>query len=161
MLCARFPQIDGLVKLRDELPKVITSDLEMPRMSGIEFISVVRQRFPSIQLIALSGAIPNEFPAEAHPDAWFNKGTLKFSELVQTLRDQVRKTSDRSNVPPRVTIAPRIQPGFAGYFMLSCAECLRMFRAMVAPLEKTGPGAAICSHCGAWVPFLMESVPAA
>ena len=38
--------IDGLVKLRDELPKVIISDLQMPRMSGIEFISVVRRRFP-------------------------------------------------------------------------------------------------------------------
>ena len=30
--------IDGLVKLRDKLPKVIISDLQMPRMSGIEFI---------------------------------------------------------------------------------------------------------------------------
>ena len=28
--------IDGLVKLRDMLPKVIISDLQMPRMSGFE-----------------------------------------------------------------------------------------------------------------------------
>ena len=49
--------IDGLVKLRDELPKVIISDLQMPRMSGIEFISVVRRRFPSIPVIVLSGSI--------------------------------------------------------------------------------------------------------
>ncbi len=33
--------IDGLVKLRDKLPKVIISDPQMPRMSGFEFISVV------------------------------------------------------------------------------------------------------------------------
>jgi CheY-like chemotaxis protein len=38
--------IEGLVKLRNELPGVIISDLEMPRMSGIEFVSVVRRRFP-------------------------------------------------------------------------------------------------------------------
>ena len=40
--------IDGLVKLRDELPKVIIVDVQMPRMAGIEFISVVRRRFPFI-----------------------------------------------------------------------------------------------------------------
>jgi CheY-like chemotaxis protein len=38
--------IDGLVKLRSELPKVIISDIQMPRMTGIEFVSVVRRRFP-------------------------------------------------------------------------------------------------------------------
>jgi CheY-like chemotaxis protein len=48
--------IDGLVKLRDKLPKVIISDLQMPRMSGIEFISVVRRRFPSMPIIVLSGS---------------------------------------------------------------------------------------------------------
>ena len=149
--------IDGLAKLRDELPKVIISDLVMPRMAGIEFISVVRQRFPSIPLIVLSGTISNEFPPEARPDAWLYKGTLKFSELLQTLRDLVRKTSDRANVPPMVTIPVRVQPGSAGYFMLACSECLRMFRAMVTPSEKMGHGAASCTHCGAWIPFLMES----
>ena len=45
--------IDGLVKLRDELPTVIISDLQMPRMAGIEFMSVVRRRFPFILVIGL------------------------------------------------------------------------------------------------------------
>jgi CheY-like chemotaxis protein len=153
--------IDGLAKLRDKLPKVIISDLEMPRMSGIEFISVVRQRFPSIQVIALSGSNPNEFPAEAQPDVWLAKGTLKFSELLQTLRDLVRKTPDRANVPPMVTTPARVRPGVAGYFILTCANCLRTFRAMATPKDKTVEGAARCSHCEAWVPFLMERVETA
>ena len=46
--------IDALAVLRDTLPKVIISDLQMPRMSGPEFIGVVRQRFPTIPVIALS-----------------------------------------------------------------------------------------------------------
>ena len=62
--------IDALVKLRDQLPKVIISDLQMPRMTGIEFMSVVRRRFPSIPIIVLSGSIQDEFPAEAKPDLW-------------------------------------------------------------------------------------------
>jgi CheY-like chemotaxis protein len=51
--------IEGLAVLRDVLPRVIISDLQMPRMSGVEFIGVVRQRFPAIPVILLSG-LPRE-----------------------------------------------------------------------------------------------------
>ena len=47
---------DGLVQLRRSLPDIIISDLSMPNMSGIEFLSVVRKRFPHIPVIAMSGA---------------------------------------------------------------------------------------------------------
>ena len=70
--------IEGLVKLRNELPGVIISDLQMPRMSGFEFVSVVRRRFPCITVIVLSGSIPNDIPEESEPDVWFEKGALNF-----------------------------------------------------------------------------------
>jgi CheY-like chemotaxis protein len=149
--------IDGLVKLRDELPKVIISDLQMPRMSGIEFVSVVRRRFPSIPVIGLSGSIPNEVPAEAKPDVWFEKGALNISELLQTLRDLVRKTPDRTDLPQVVTTPVRTRPGFAGYFILTCTDCLRTFRATRPPENKAMEGTAVCTYCEARVPFLMES----
>jgi CheY-like chemotaxis protein len=91
--------IDGLVKLREGLPEVIISDIQMPRMSGIEFVSVVRLRFPSIPVIVLSGSTPVELPAEAEPGAWFEKGSLEIRELLQVLHDLVRNTPDRANVP--------------------------------------------------------------
>ena len=91
--------IDGLVKLRNELPKVIISDLQMPRMAGIEFISVVRRRFPFIPVMVLSGTIPNDIPAEAQPDAWFEKGSLDFHTFLQILRDLVQKSPDRADLP--------------------------------------------------------------
>ena len=49
--------IDGLAKLRETLPDVIISDLNMPRMSGVEFISVVRRRLPHIPVIVISGGL--------------------------------------------------------------------------------------------------------
>ena len=64
--------IDAIVKLRDTIPNVIASDLEMPRMSETEFVSVVRRRFPHIPIVVVSRAIPNEVPEEAEPDVWFN-----------------------------------------------------------------------------------------
>ena len=86
--------IDGLVKLRNGLPKVIISDLQMPRMSGIEFVSVVRRRFPSIPVIVLLGSIQRELPAEAKPDRWFSKYAQQIPELLQAVHDLARKTPD-------------------------------------------------------------------
>lgn len=47
---------DGLLQLRRLAPDVIISDLNMPQMSGFEFLSVVRRRFPEIPVVAMSGA---------------------------------------------------------------------------------------------------------
>jgi CheY-like chemotaxis protein len=149
--------IDGLVKLRNELPKVIISGLQMPRMSGIEFVSVVRRRFPSIPVIGLSGSIPNEVPAEARPDVWFEKGALNFSELLQVLHDLVRRSPDRADLPQVVTTPVRTRLGFAGYFILTCPDCLRTFAATSTPENKAVEGTAVCTYCEARVPFLIES----
>jgi CheY-like chemotaxis protein len=149
--------IDGLVKLRDEVPKVIISDLQMPRMSEVEFISVVRRRFPSIPVVVLSGSIPNEVPAEAQPDAWFEKDALEIPKLLPALHDLVRRTPDFANFPQVVSTPLRIRPGFAGYFILTCTECLRTFRATSTPENKRVDRTAICTYCEARVPFLIES----
>lgn len=84
--------IDALVKLRDTLPKVIVTDLQMPRMSGWEFINVVRRRFPAIPIVALSGSIPREFPVEVKPDRWFEKSMKRFPDLVQVISDLAQET---------------------------------------------------------------------
>src|SRR5579872_4518394 len=46
---------DALLQIKRSLPDVIVSDLNMPQMSGFEFLSVVRRRFPQIPVIAMSG----------------------------------------------------------------------------------------------------------
>ena len=51
--------IDGfqaLALMRKALPDVIISDLKMPNMSGFEFLSVVRRRFPHIPVIAVQAS---------------------------------------------------------------------------------------------------------
>ncbi|MGO8788300.1 MAG: response regulator [Terriglobia bacterium] len=153
--------IDGLVKLRDELPKVIISDLEMPRMSGLEFISVVRRRFPSIPVIVLSGSVPAEVSVEIKPDRWIEKSARQIPKLLQAVHDLVRKTPDSADFPQVVTTPVRVRPGFAGYFILTCTDCLRTFRATITPENKRVDRIAICTYCEASVPYLIESTQAA
>src|SRR5690242_18477686 len=47
---------DALLQIKASMPSLIISDLNMPQMSGFEFLSVVRRRFPHIAVIAMSGA---------------------------------------------------------------------------------------------------------
>ena len=149
--------IDALVRLRDTLPHVIISDLQMPRMSGIEFIVVVRRRFPHIPVIVFSGSTPGELPAEAKPDGWFEKGALQIPELLKAVRDLVRKTPDRPCAPQVISTPVRTRRGGAGFFVLTCTDCLRLFQVMSTPEIKTVERTATCVHCEARVPFLVES----
>jgi len=147
--------IDAVVKLRDELPTVIICDLEMPRMSGIEFVSVVRRRYPSIPVIVLSGTIPNEFPADAKPDACFEKGALHFRELLRILHDLAQISPNRAEYPLVATMQVQTPHGIAGGFILACPDCLRAFRVTSTP--KAVEGTAICTYCEARVPFMIGS----
>ncbi|MGB7592356.1 MAG: response regulator [Terriglobia bacterium] len=149
--------IDGLVKLRDKLPKVIISDLQMPRMSGFEFISVVRRRFPSIPVIVLSGSIQRELPAEAEPDRWFRKYAQQIPELLQAVHDLAQKAPDRAYLPQVISTPVRTRPGGDGYFVLTCTDCLRLFQVTSTPENKTVERTAVCVYCEARVPFLIES----
>jgi CheY-like chemotaxis protein len=149
--------IDGLVKLRDKLPKVIISDLQMPRMSGIEFISVVRQRFPCVPVIVLSGSIQRELPEEVRPDRWFRKYAQQVPELLQAVHNLARKTPNHVYVPQVISTPVRTRQGGAGYFVLTCTDCLRLFEVTSTPENKTVERTAVCVYCEARVPFLIES----
>jgi CheY-like chemotaxis protein len=67
---------DALGQLKKSLPAVVISDLNMPQMSGFEFLSVVRRRFPHISVIAMSGAYPSgdAVPGGVIADAFHSKG---------------------------------------------------------------------------------------
>src|SRR5271156_5274232 len=66
----------ALVELRNEVPDILLSDLNMPGMSGFELLSVVRRRIPEIYVIATSGAFTgNGVPHGIAADAFYEKAT--------------------------------------------------------------------------------------
>jgi CheY-like chemotaxis protein len=59
--------LDGLHALNKSLPDLIVSDLNMPRMSGFEFLGIVRKRFPHIATIAV---VESTSKLEIQPEYW-------------------------------------------------------------------------------------------
>ncbi len=71
--------VDGLtalIKIQEEVPDILLSDLNMPGMSGFELLAAVRGRFPGIRVIATSGAfLGHEVPDGVAADAFYQKGS--------------------------------------------------------------------------------------
>lgn len=70
--------VDGghaaLAEIGREAPDLLLSDLNMPGLSGFELLSVVRRRFPAIQVIAMSGSyFGDDVPAGVFADAFYEK----------------------------------------------------------------------------------------
>ena len=77
--------LDAIGELRAGAPDLIISDLNMPRMSGSEFLNVVRKRFPQIPVIVISGAGAGEMPEGLAADAYFHKNGLGLDQLQLTI----------------------------------------------------------------------------
>lgn len=153
--------LDALVLLRTNLPDLIISDLHMPRMSGIEFLSVVRRRFPSIPVIAVSGAyvMDEKFPEGVMADAFYPKGRCHPDELMRTISDLMRLPLTRPTnyhpcYPARVQTARNVRDvhGMPA-LLLTCTECLRSFSIPASAHSDQEIQQAQCDSCATTVRF--------
>jgi DNA-binding response OmpR family regulator len=160
-VCVAKDGFAALAEMRGALPDLIVSDLKMPNMSGFEFLSIARRRFPQIPAIAVSG----EFHAPVEPlgvlaDAFLVK-PFGFDELLAKIAGLLH------DAPPRPAIkrdrAPVWVPRNGEYYVITCTDCLRSFS---IPAEKsirtlrelrTLP----CIFCDAQVQFIVEEKPEA
>jgi CheY-like chemotaxis protein len=126
--------LDALLLLRSAFPTVIISDLNMPKMSGFEFLSVVRRRFPHISVIAMSGAYPQgeAVPGGVIADSFYAKGGSSGDDLLKTVANLIHTAAKRAvshQEEPAPVWIPRNGKDSHGipYIVLNCTECLRSF----------------------------------
>ena len=143
---------DALTALTHSLPDVIISDLQMPSMSGFEFLSVVRKRFPRIPVVAISGAFSGrDIPDSILADAFFEKGQYSPSELFEKIVALLEELPSRQAVERRLKPAIWIPVSDADYIAVTCPSCLRTFP-VPAPLP-VGTHTAECAACSSPVLF--------
>jgi CheY-like chemotaxis protein len=83
--------VEALALLKDAIPAVVLSDLNMPKMSGFELLSMVRQQFPRLSLVAMSGKYEtgDEVPGGMTADAFYAKGYGNPGVLLRILSEML------------------------------------------------------------------------
>jgi CheY-like chemotaxis protein len=146
--------VTALSSLRGHVPNLILSDLDMPEMSGFEFLSVVRRRFSGIKVVAMSGAFSkNEIPAGLCADAFFPKGVHHPKVLLQIIKDVL--AGERTEMAWKQTIESPVWAAQILYgddvepsIILTCPDCLRSYPHSFFEANIMLPQQAECACCG-------------
>lgn len=142
----------ALVQLRFALPDLIVSDLRMPNMSGFELLSIVRQRFPHLPVIAISGEFVEAGENGLLADAFLPKGGYRPEEFAAKIVELIEHSPLRPQIQRNHKAPVWVPVNEQGYFVLTCPECLRSFSE-----PRSEPGEEIseaeCPACTAKVRF--------
>jgi CheY-like chemotaxis protein len=153
---------DALLKLKHFLPDLIISDLNMPKMSGFEFLSVVRRRFPKISVIASSGAYESRVvPTGVLADAFFAKGQEDIKTLLSSVADLLQTSAARAVAHQKESAPvwiPRNGKDSNGipYIVIACTECLRSFPLNVTKEENPEVLETLCLFCSNKVNYIID-----
>jgi CheY-like chemotaxis protein len=87
--------VDGLgalTEIRNLAPDILLSDLNMPKMSGFELISIVHRDYPRIKVIAMSGSYSGTIvPEGLAADAFYEKsgaGIVRLLQIINAIKDE-------------------------------------------------------------------------
>lgn len=141
---------EGLTALKYSMPDMIISDLEMPNMSGFEFLSVVRRRFPAIPVIVISGAFSGLLlPKNIFADAFLVKGAYVPGDLLAKINKLLQELPDRPK-GVKSTQAAVWMRNDKGIVVVTCPQCLRAFPVLGL---STGMNEAACHFCSSLLSF--------
>jgi len=154
---------DALLQMKSKVPELIVSDLNMPQMSGFEFLSVVRRRFPKVSVIAMSGAYHSgdAVPGGVIADAFYGKGQSSQKALLHIVADLIRTSAahavdhERESAPVWIPRNGKDSHGIP-YVVLTCTECLRSFPLSVATEDLQKIQETPCLFCPNTVRYVID-----
>jgi CheY-like chemotaxis protein len=151
---------EALAMMKQALPDIIICDLNLPKMSGFELLSIIRRRFPQIPVIAMSGEyVGSDLPVGVIADAYLQKGGEHSPEiLVEKIRDLLQSAPLRSGMvkPPNAPVW--IPLNGKQYFVLTCTNCLRSF-SLPTPknLPENTEQKASCEFCDSEINYVLDA----
>jgi len=148
--------VEGLHALSKSLPDLIISDLNMPRMSGFEFLRVVRERFPHIATNAISGEyITSEDSSRILADAFLQKGLYTLKELFHEVAALLAASPIRPEGMKSRIASLFVRRDNVGYLIITCPKCLRPNK-LEAMSMNGGVHRTTCPSCGTPVQFEID-----
>jgi CheY-like chemotaxis protein len=154
---------DALLQLKRSLPAIVLSDLNMPEMSGFEFLSVVRRRFPQISVIAMSGAYHSgdAVPGGVIADAFYAKGHSNPEMLLQIVAGLIRTSAahavdhERQSAPVWIPRNGKDSHGIP-YIVVTCTDCMRSFPLSVITEDLQKIQETPCLFCPNTVRYIID-----
>jgi CheY-like chemotaxis protein len=159
LVCTARDGFQALAELQGAVPDVIVSSLEMPNMSGFEFLAVVRQRFPSVGVIARS----SEFRAGAGgPEGVladrFIRDEENFDfELVEAVHELLPELPIRAALAKPELAPTWIPRSSTGYVVITCPSCLRSSTVRTGELQTGVAATSSCIHCHAEIKYRLDN----
>ncbi len=154
---------DALLRLRTISPDLITSDLNMPNMSGFEFLSVIRRRFPQIPVVAISGAYEcgDAVPGGIIADGFYSKGQHHPEALLATVAELIRTSAAQASAHQQQSAPvwiPRNGKDSQGvpFIVVTCTECLRSFPLSVVEDAPPEVQETACLFCPNTVRYIID-----
>jgi CheY-like chemotaxis protein len=156
----------ALSEMRAQIPDILLSDLNMPGMSGFELLSIVRRRFPSIYVIAMSGSFSAQGMEPDLPADNFHEKATSLPRLLEIVESAAQTVATerlkRDGVLTPVWIAKNGHDVSGQPFItITCPDCLRTFPTM---LTNSGShvNEARCTYCATGVRYAVvpQSKPA-
>jgi CheY-like chemotaxis protein len=154
---------DALLQLKRKLPAIVLSDLNMPQMSGFEFLSVVRRRFPQISVIAMSGAYHagESVPGGVIADAFYAKGHSNPEALLRMVSGLIRTSAahavdhERESAPVWIPRNGKDSQGIP-YVVVTCTDCMRSFPLSVVTEDLQKIQETPCLFCPNTVRYVID-----
>jgi CheY-like chemotaxis protein len=151
---------DGFVALRairNDMPDLLVSDLRMPNMNGFELLAVVREKFPRLPVIAISGEFVGDQVQGLLADLFLQKGSYSPQEMLHAVGELIDKPFEE-RTHAQVSGSPVWAPTGDAALMVTCSECLKSFPLEPCEDHTKKSNEVQCIFCGSTLQYRLVAI---